>query len=633
MGKLSELMAEATKNITKTTRPVNIDHVFTGITKETNLKVISTYVTSKDRFERIGIAANPALTVAQQEILSNDKLDSIKQALCYNFNLDTNIAVKLLDEDVGRVETISKYGNPKLHNIVFKYVEKLNKNQREGCISNVLGSSEIDENTLVYAIKNYPEAIFYPPAIKLSRIHISDKITKIILDHAIKTNTPLANAFLKDMLSSKVNNISETDIKRMDWKNSYIIQSGIFEREGLSDEFYLQVIDNYKRVTTVSAENKSLKKSKILNAFMSKFISLKGEAAKWVSWQAFENTQHIPLDPKLLVSMVKYLEMVDQKNGQEAFISNVSYPHNSLDNITMGYENIGVFLKYADNKRCVEEIDKFMVDTRSADAVKYAIGSIRTPFDLPDNTLMRMLDLVKNGLTGPVAWFEYVIHGKKIDEILKNIDDYTSYFDLQSSRSHLKAAVLYSLAANRFLTPKQAKNVLSAYKQLKPDETPTYKHLDIETTIAVSGLNPDKEYLKKQISSGNLDPWIFWNTAKTNVRYYEFSKEMIEFIDAEALNTKIVKSDALNTETFDKWVEYSNGFDQGFDKTMDTEKALKFLKKFLTDGDDKLITKLTSKGFLSDVWLKTEEIQWLMYHKTKDKKYLPELVKDVFFVI
>jgi hypothetical protein len=244
-----------------------------------------------------------------------------------------------------------------------------------------------------------------------------------------------------------------------------------------------------------------------------------------------------------------------------------------------------------------------------------------------------MLDLVKNGLTGPVAWFEYVIHGKKIDEILKNIDDYTSYFDLQSSRSHLKAAVLYSLAANRFLTPKQAKNVLSAYKQLTPDETPTYKHLDIETTIAVSGLNPDKEYLKKQISSGNLDPWIFWNTAKTNVRYYEFSKEMIEFIDAEALNTKIVKNDALNTETFDKWVEYSNGFDQGFDKTMDTEKALKFLKKFLTDGDDKLITKLTSKGFLSDVWLKTEEIQWLMYHKTKDKKYLPELVKDVFFVI
>ena len=100
MGKLSELMAEATKNITKTTRPVNVDHVFTGITKETNLKVISTYVTSKDRFERIGIAANPALTVAQQEILSNDKLDSIKQALCYNFNLDTNIAVKLLDEDV-----------------------------------------------------------------------------------------------------------------------------------------------------------------------------------------------------------------------------------------------------------------------------------------------------------------------------------------------------------------------------------------------------------------------------------------------------------------------------------------------------------------------------------------------------
>ena len=147
----------------------------------------------------------------------------------------------------------------------------------------------------------------------------------------------------------------------------------------------------------------------------------------------------------------------------------------------------------------------------------------------------------------------------------------------------------------------------------------------MRTALASSLASPDPDFFEYLMTTGG-NIWSIWEISM-GLSYWQYDDSVLPIIDKLALETKLVTHSVMNSQkTFGEWFKMNN-----FKTTkMSKETGLKYLLHFIQYGDNKLKALTITDEFLSKEW-KTPEVMMAMYERTHDKKYLSDVMKDIFW--
>jgi len=606
------------------------EKIITDLTQNEDTDIIDEYVNSKKKDDRIAIAANPNLTIEQQTKLSNDRVNGVKQALCYNSKLDVDLAKKLLDEEPKRINFIARYGGKQLDNIVLDHVKTIESSySQENMLGDLFKSPEISDETIKTIIKDYPKSIISSNAENLMRNkNLSKKSVYNILDHLVKYTHFSPN--LTKLIINQSKFIKEADIKKLDWKNNENIKEAIFYREDMSEGFVIDTIKSLKEGESTHAlannkENKNKNSFTILNALLQQYATFK-KFSYVHEFNIFEKSNKMPLDPKAMIAVVKTLLKYSDSTYDfyaEHILRNESYPDYGLDILPINDKTIPVILSNTNispkrAKDIIMNINDF--DTMQSAILKFS--SNQTLMDLDDDIKMFMF----NNTNAKKYWMERVPNGKLVDDILENLDKWKEHFlaykDGENKPS--KWEILKALTINKALTNTQRKLVLKKRDYVVKEENITYG-TDLEKEMITTKFD-DPEFLEEMVSKNPENIWEIWTASGS--AYFQYSKKIVKTIDKLALKTDGAPEKVLSgisNKNFTSWFDHNN--QNGVLMSKDTAK--KYLLHFIKTSDND--TKILLKGnFIDDDWLEDPDVMSAMYELTDNDKYLPQAAKDIF---
>ncbi len=613
MGKLTEFINEALIKY-------NPDKVFTHAAFITDADEIAKMVDSSKKDTRVAIAPNPNLTLEQQTKLSTDKVELVKQILCYNKKLDLDIAKKLVAEEVERITIISKYGEGHLNDLVVETIKKLKDNLRYKTVENLLNSPSLSDKTIEYVIKNHASMLTGTGARGLYRNKtLSKKAVFMLMDH-LKNEDYHGDATLARLINNQVEHIKEADIKKLDWKTNPEVQEAISSRKDLSESFTLDMLKYLTKETHLGIENPFILTVDAVNTIMEKYISF-GDLDYKQNLSIFENTTDLPLNPKLMIEIVNLMDRKRYSLYIRYILNNKFFPPYGLDEIEVDEENIKAIIASpaADSKRVEDLISRFVIEPKAAEGAIWGLAERKNKVELSK----RSYDLLLNHVNSKSLWFEYAVYGKMVDEIVDNLDKYVKYFlDYSYKTSTPKDSILTSLSKNRGLTNKQRRKILDAFDKLAANEKLSYH--DLAAPLAMNSLEADPEFFEDMMKRNDGDIWFVWDNLM-GFSYSEFDDSIVKVIDKIALSTKEVTIRAIGQKSFDEWFAHTNYKAP----KMSEDTAEKYLIHFIKKGNNTLVEKVSVTDFLSEKW-KTPPVMMALYERTKDEKYLPQQAKDIF---
>ena len=615
MGKLSEYIAEAAIKI-------NPEKVLTKLTQIDDLTQIATLVSSGKKDDRFSIAANPNLNIAQQTKLSTDKVDVVKHALCFNANLDPDIARSLLKEDIERLPLIALYGKKQVVPVVLEFLSDQRVDNTYKVIQNLINAPEVSEEVIEYVIKNAPDQLTNPGT---RGIYTNKTMTKntamMLLDH-LKDVEYKGDATLSRLIINNPQFIKEADVRKLDWQHNSEVQCAISSREDFSAKFVSDMLDNLVEDAHLEVDNPHMLDIDNVNKVMEKYLTFKMSYKQ--NFLLFKNAMDLPLNPKLMIEMVKAMQKQKYDQYAKFFLKNKFFPSYGLDEIDVA-ENFRDILSSpaTDVKRAEELIKKVMVDSTTAESVLWGLVERKEMLNIGKVTLQNILNVIGS----KTLWFEYLVSGDKADEVIDNLDKYSKYFtDYNYKSSTPKFNVLSSMVKNKNLTSVQRKKMLDAYNNLDPKEILPYTNF-ISALATNDKKDQDPEFFRSIMTEHGGKIWDVWNISFGTV-YYQFNDKIREVIDEVALTTNNIPSNIFKLDggkNFSGWVAFNNKEDSH----MSDETAIKYLIHFIKDGDDKVRKVFLTDNFIDTKWL-TPEIKMVIYGVTDDVNYLPDDAKDIF---
>lgn len=613
MGKLTEFINEALIKY-------NPEKVFTHAAFITDADEIAKLVDSSKKDNRVAVAPNPNLTLEQQTKLASDKVELVRQILCYNKNLDLDIAKKLVADEVERITIISKYGNIHLNDLVVDTIKKIKDIVRYKTIENLLNSPGLSDKTIEYIIKNHADKLTGTGARGLYRNKTLSKKAVFMLVDYLKNVDYHGDATFARLLINQTEHIKESDIKKLDWKNNSEVQEAISSRTDLSESFTLDMLRNLTKDTNLSIDNPYILHVDSVNTIMEKYLGFK-ELDYKQNLTLFEKTTDLPLNPKLMVEMVKTMDKKRYGLYIRYILNNKFFPAYGLDELEVTEENLKTIIASpaADYAKVESLVSQYVNDPKTAESAIWGLAERTDKVELT----RKSFDLLLNLINSKSLWFEYAVYGKYVDEVIDNLDTFKKYYlDYSYKTSTPKDSVLSSLAKNRGLTNKQRRKALDAYDKLDPNEKLSYR--DLGVPLAMNSLETDPEFFEELMTRNDGDIWFVWDNL-VGFSYSEFDDSIVKIIDKIALSSKEVTIRAIGQKTFDEWFKHTNYKA----KKMSEETAEKYLIHFITVGNQTLQSKLIHDGFLSEKW-KTPAVMMTLYEKTKDEKYLPQSARDIF---
>lgn len=615
MGKLSEYIAEAAIKI-------NPEKVLTKLTELDDISQIAALVSSGKKDDRFSIAANPRLNIAQQTKLSTDKVEMVKHALCFNSNLDPDIARTLLKEDIERLPFIALYGNKQLASVVLEFLSDKRLDSSYKVIQNLLNSPEVSDEVIEYVIKNAPDQLTNPGTRKVySNKSMTKKSAMALLDH-LKNVSYKGDATLSRLIINNPQFIKEADIRQLDWQHNSEIQSAISSREDFSAKLVSDMLDNLVEDTRIETDNPHIMDVDNINKIMEKYLTFKLSYKQ--NFDFFNQAKNLPLNPKLMIEMVKAMQKQNYSQYAKFFLRNKFFPAYGLDeiNVTENYRDV-LSSPAIDVKRAEDIIKKVMIDSQSAENVLWGLVERENRLDISSATSQKILNIIGS----KSLWFEYLVSGDQADEVIDNLGKYAKYFtDYSYKSSTPKFSVLSSLVKNKNLTTTQRKKMLDVYKNLDPSEVLPYTNF-ISALALNDKKNQDPEFFRSIMTEHGGKIWDVWNVSQGMV-YYQYNEATRAVIDEIALANNEIPSNIFKLggpPVYSSWVEFNNKADGH----MSDETAIKYLIHFIKDGDEKVRKVFLAEGFIDDKWL-TPEIKMVIYDVTGDVNYLPEEAKDIF---
>lgn len=613
MDKLTEFINESLVKL-------NVDkYLQSDEVKLTDVEQIEALVKSGKKEDRTLIAANPTLTVEQQTKLADDKVANVRQMLCCNPNLDVSIAKKLVKEEIERLTLIAKFGGSSLNVVVLEFLPKVETLAMYRIVESLLNSPFPTDETIEFAIKKHPDAITSTGCRGLYIKSLSKKSVYLLLDFLKKENN-YSDATLSRLIVNQREHISEADIKKLDWKNSSDVQDAISNRDDISEKFTFDMLQNLSQETHLGQTNPHIKTVEGLNTIMQKYLTFKLSYKQGMD--VFEDTENLSLDPKLMIAMVRHMTKHNYSLYAKNLLQNKFFPPYGIDEIGIDDENLKAIIASpaVDKKKIESIIEKFVINPQTAESVVWGMAERKDNIDLDVKTSEYILKLVSS----KILWFEHMASGKSIDKVLDNLNDYVTYFtDFNYRSSKPKDSVLSCMAKNKNLTVAQRKKLLDVYDKLDPQEKLSF--VNMRTALASSLASPDPDFFEYLMTTGG-NIWSIWEISM-GLSYWQYDDSVLPIIDKLALETKLVTHSVMNSQkTFGEWFKMNN-----FKTTkMSKETGLKYLLHFIQYGDNKLNTLMIKDEFLSKEW-KTPEVMMAMYERTQDKKYLPDVMKDIFW--
>lgn len=613
MGKLAEFIVEAAIKI-------NPEKIITGLTKITDVTEIDKLVSSGKKDDRISIAANPNLNLEQQTKLSTDRVEMVRHALCFNSNLDTQLAKKLLDEDIDRLTFISKYGKKHLIDTILLFLKDKRLDNPYIIVNNILNSSDISDTAIEYIIKHHPDILVNPGNRKVYTNKNLTKKSALMLLHHLKDEEYKGDATLSRLIINNPDHIKESDIIGLDWKNNSELQAAISGRKDFSRDLVYAMVDNLLPDTRLEATNPHMHDSEILNKVIEKYLTFKLSFRN--SFDIFKETTDIALDPQLMLDIVKYLNVTEYEHYAKFFLNNSAFQIDGIREIPLTSNNFRDILAApaTDANFADEIIKKMVVDPNTADSAIWGLASRKVKLRISKISLKKLLDTV----SVKSSWFEFVIFGEEVDTVLDNLEAYKKYYtDYNYKSAQPKFALLSSLVKNKNLTTQQRKKIFSIYQKLDPSEI--LPHTKFVSMLSLYDTTQDPALFRMSMTQGG-NIWDVWDVT-TGLTYYQFNPEIIKIIDELVLNTTNVPAGILkikNSHVFSDWVDNNNK--EGIKMT--DEMAIKYLIHFIKVGND-YVRKIIFGGYIDEKWM-VPEVSMCMYEVTNNPEYLPQLTKDIF---
>lgn len=625
MGKLIQIINEKIEKI----KP---EKILSDLTQNTDPTTISEFVDSKNKDERIAIAANPNLTIEQQTKLANDKVNGVKQALCYNANLDYDLARQLLDEEPARVDFIAEYGGSQLDMLAVEFGKKKNDDFRTRyTITKIFKSPSISDEFIDEIIKNFSDMLTSTDSRNLYKNQsLSKKSVYKLMDVLSKNEERTSDGSLTQLIVRHPKFIKESDIKKLNWKTISDIQSAVFFRKDISENFLLDVVKNLNENTSVVSHggnaNPHLYTSvSVLNALMEKYLTFKLSYNHEFSY--FTKNTNIPLNPRLMIDMVKHLEEQGKGYNASNLLKNEYFPDYGLDEIKIDENNYKSILSSpaANIDKVDGIIKKFVTDAKSAEKAMWGLADRREKKQLIGDEAAQ--DLLEK-MNTKAYWFQYIISGNLVDRVLDNIDDYLesvtySMYSEQKEETP-KHKILDMLSQNKKLTSSQKKKVLKMYNNLNQDEIPRFDN-GVAANLTVSDKDPDPDFFEELMKDPKAKIWNIWTESSS--AYFQYDDKIIPIIDKIALKTKDVPVEVIKTNghvNFSAWFDYNNR--EG--EKMNKKTAEKYLIHFINHGDEAMKQKLQT-GFIDDDWM-LPNVKVALYELTGKIDYLPDAAKDIF---
>lgn len=613
MGKIIEFIAESAIKI----KP---EKVLTDITKITDPTQIATLVSSGKKDDRVSIAANPNLSIAQQLKLSTDKVELVKNALCFNATLDADIARTLLKDDIDRLEIISKYGKKQLSSVVLEFIKDDRLDNDYRIIQNLLNGPDISEEVVEYVIKNHANQLTNPGTRNLYvNKTMTKKVALLLLDH-LKDVEYKGDATLSRLIINNPQFIKESDIAKLDWKNNSELQAAISARPDFSAKLVSDMVDNLTEDTHLELINPHMKDVDIVNKVMEKYLTFKLSYKQ--NFEIFKDSTHLPLNPKLMVKMIHHLHNNNYDNHASYFLNNKFFPSYGLDEIEVTEDNIRDILSSpaTDVKRAEEILKKMLTTAKNAERALTGLSARKDKLKIDKSYSKKILDL----LSSKSLWFEYYVFGDEADDVINNVDKYAKFYtDYGYKTTTPKFSVLSSLVKNRNLTVSQRKNLFDAYNKLTPNEI--LPHTNFISALSLYDENQDPDLFRSVMTQGGKI-WEVWNVTNILV-YYKCKPEITKIIDELALENNEIPSNILKLDgknNFSGWVDFNNK--QGV--KMSDETAIKYLLHFIKNGNER-VRKIILDNYINEKWM-VPEITTELYDVTGDVAYLPKEARDIF---
>lgn len=625
---------------------INPEKILTDLTNNTDKDTIAEFVNSKSKDDRIAIAANPNLTIEQQTKLANDKVNGVRQALCYNKNLDYDLAKQLLEEEPERIDFISQYGGPHLDDFFFEYVPADKIRWR---ISSLL-KSEMKPETIEKIVKEYPDATILGNDFKsLTRQKNLTPETVKFLFNAMVEN-PRSNAYngLTSLIFNHTDVLDEKFLKKTDWKNNKTLKEALMLQDNLSEDFYIDIVNNLQagensssfgtmnRTGGDKALPKAFKSIRFLNAYL-EFLATKADVVGYHAYELIGKAANIPLNPKHLMAVAKKLQGPGGGNAKSQYMSNITkniaFPDYAFDELVIqskeSLNNYGDPLKEflaspgITQKRAEEYIMKYVTDSKSAETALWGVSENKKLKLSKEIQLKLLKELNTKGY-----WFERVVRGDLLDEVVNDVSKWTEY--LKNGDAYgggkLKHQIYLYLSKNPQLTSAQKKQIIELDSNLPADDKNTWTEDRVIKNVTIDH-STDIDLFLELIEKQPENIWLIWTDQ--GYTYFQYTPDQQKAIDKLALKISDAPKKVLtgiNNKNFTSWVNYNNDKD---DNAMSEDTAVEYLLHFIKTGSDE-IKALLKSGFVDDVWLKNTDVTSAMYELTGDEKYISDVAKDIF---
>lgn len=591
---------------------------------ENDLKIIDSLVKSKKKDDRISVGANPNLTQEQFELLSTDKVNAVKESLCFNPNIPLEIANKLFAEDSDRITILAVYSDSHLDDFLLK---NMPLKAWRGTIESVTKKRKtISLNFLTKLVDIIGAEIFTTTSVRplFRRKDLDDKTIKYIFDLLYK-QTSNSDYPLTKLILNQEKYFKESDLKKLDWKSNFQIQNAILYRDDISESFLIDVVNSLVPDTRLSylsdnPENKNSKNPKVLNALL-KYLLSQDSISYFTSFAPFEKAKKIPLDAKLLVNLVQKMITTSRDNDLSSIISNVSFPDEGLDLIPIRDSKVLKYILQSPNitdDRVSVLLNKYVTDKNMLEDLFWGLADCNNEISVKDQEKMLNNYNVKSYI------FSYICRGEFADIVLKDIKKYAKYLTMPADDDFY---LIVGLAKNKKLSSKQKKEVFKHYLKMSHTNE-KYDRMFYENIITMNNNTP--EFLEELINVNKDNIWYIWTASGSS--YFQYSGKLKDKIDKIVLSTPNVPKNVisgLSNKTFDDWFKYNNNTWNGNSNQMSKEMCFKYLIHFIKTGSQEALTLLTTDNFLNDEYI-TPEVKNELYIRTSDEKYIPDSAKDIF---
>ena len=630
MAKLTTILEKMEK--------INANKIITDLTQNTHEDVIDDMAMSKKKDDRIAIAANPNLTDIHFEKLANDKVNGVKQALCYNKSIPSKYAKQLLDEEPLRLEFIASYAGDQIDDTLIDYLTPKAAKDRysQDAILKWLGVKPTVSTKLYKWVTDNIEMDRIGFSKDFQRRKDAPKEQILLIINKMISNDSNAYGGISRIILNNDKVFDNKTILTLDQSNNGV-QEAILFRNKSTKKMVLDVIENMNEHTSarVMEEGKSkwAKDKDVLNAYLKMVVNSPEINSYLINLNVIRNGKLIGLDADLLVQGAKLTApKVGAGNNNsvnlEAFILNKNYPADAFDFIPLNEHTVQAIVTSPNVpmeliERALEEAES---GSESVEQIMWGLASKDIKLSNEFQEKMRAKLRVKS------YFYEYIARGEIAEDVVKNPGKYITDFDTEySSQKSNEIDVILKMAKNSSLSEDQRDTVLKQHKKFA-----SQKGWDTNPIGAiVTQKSNSPKYLEKLLKKDKNNVWKIWS--ETGSAFFQYSPEQQKIIIKYVLKTTECNDDAygvfhMQKRSFKEWIDYSRMSSENWEsKGIDDSTAIKLLEHLLTIAVDspKLKEYLVKETFVVD-YIDKGTVMSLMYNLTDDIKYLSDKAKDIF---